>query len=113
MENGTNAIEELFSKTTGYLETRAELLKLKAVGKVSDMASSALSGMVVGLLAVMMIILLNIGVALWLGHLLGEIYLGFFAITGFYLLLLVILYFARKQLLKTPVKDLIIKHFLN
>ena len=113
MENGTSAFEELFSKTTGYLETRVELMKLKAVGKASDMASSFVSGIVVGLLAVMMVVLLNIGVALWLGHLLGELYLGFFAVTGFYLLLLVIFYFARKQLLKTPVKDSIIKHFLN
>ena len=113
MQNETNALGDLFSKTTGYLETRAELLKLKAIAKTSDMASSFVSRMVVGVLAVMVIVLLNIGVALWLGHILGELYLGFFAVTGFYLLVLVILYVARKQLLKTPVRDSIIKHFIN
>lgn len=113
MQKETSAFENLFSKTTGYLETRVELLKLKAIGKASDMASSFVSSLVVVLIAAMMIVLLNIGVALWLGSILGAMYLGFFAVTGFYLLLLLIFYLTRKQLLKTPLRDSIIKHFLN
>ena len=33
MQEQTNAIEDLFSKTTDYLETKVELLELKAISK--------------------------------------------------------------------------------
>ncbi len=113
MQNETNTIEDLFSKTTDYLETKVDLMKLKATVKASTMASSLISRFVIGIIAVIVIVFLNLGIAIWLGHIFGQLFLGFFAVTGFYLLVLIILFSARKQLMEFPVRDSIIKNFFN
>ena len=113
MQNAPNAFEDLFSKTTDYLETRTEMLKLKATGKVSEMASSVVAMIVIAGVSCMVIIFLNISIAIWLGSILNQLYLGFLAVAGFYLLLLLILYLGRKQFLKAPVRNSIIKQMLN
>ncbi len=113
MHDQTNAIEDLFSKATDYLETKVELLELKAAGKTSDIASSFVSGLVIGVVSALVVIFLNIGIAIWLGNIFGAVYLGFFAVGAFYLLVLLIVYLARTYLLKTPVKNSVIKYLLN
>ena len=110
MQDQANAIEDLFSKTTDYLETRVELLELKAIGKTSIITSSFVSGLVIGIMLSMIAIFLHLGIAIWLGKIFGELYYGFFAVAGFYLLVAVIVYFSRKKLLQTPVKNAIIKN---
>lgn len=113
MQEQTNAIEDLFSKATDYLETKVELLELKAAGKTSDIASSFVSGLVIGIVSGLVIIFLNIGIAIWLGGIFGSLYLGFFTVAAFYLVVLFIVYLTRAHLLKTPVKDAVIKYLLN
>ena len=113
MQEQTNAIEDLFSKATDYLETKVELLELKAAGKTSDIASTFVSGLVIGIVSALVILFLNIGVAIWLGGIFGAVYLGFFAVAAFYLVVLLIVYLARTHLLKTPVKHSVIKYLLN
>jgi len=56
MENETNAFEGLFSKTTDYLETRAELLRLKAAGKIAELISSLVSRIVIVCIGCMVMI---------------------------------------------------------
>jgi len=113
MEKEPNILGSLFEKATEYVDTNVELLKLKAVDKSSDVIVSVISAIVLLLLGLMIIILLNIGIAFWLGHLLGEVYYGFFIVAGFYFLVGLIFHFARHKLLKAPLTDLIIKKFLN
>lgn len=113
MQKETNAMEDLFSKTTDYLETRAELLKLSTTEKASDLISSIVSRVVIGITGLLVVVLFNLGLAIWLGRITGELYLGFFIVTGFYLLLLLVLYFGRLQLLKDPAKNAIIKKMFN
>ncbi len=113
MNNETNAFEDLFNKTTDFLETKAELIQLKVVNKTSDIASSFVSRLVMGVVICLIIVLLSIGTAIWVGTMLGELYLGFFIVTGFYLLILLILYFGRNTLVKSVVKNSMIKNMLN
>ncbi|HLP19907.1 MAG TPA: hypothetical protein VK174_06380, partial [Chitinophagales bacterium] len=55
----------------------------------------------------------NIGVALWLGEVLGKSYYGFFIVAGFYLLTGVVLHFFLRSWIKKPVSDLIITQALQ
>ena len=111
MQTQTNAVEDLFSKTTDYLETKVELLELKAVSKISNIASSFVSGFVMGIVILVFLLFFNIGIAFWLGALFGKTYLGFLAVAGFYLLVFIIVYATRKKIIQLPVKEFIIKHF--
>lgn len=113
MENQENAFEGLFSKTTEYLETRVDIIRLKAADKTSELVSSFVSNIIIICIASMILILISIGFAIWLGIILNKMYLGFFVVGVFYMLVILILFLGRNQLLKTPLKDLMIKNLLN
>jgi hypothetical protein len=59
------------------------------------------------------IIIINIGLAIWIGKLLGESFYGFFIIGGFYGIIAIFLNLYREQLVKYPVSNSIIKQMLK
>ena len=113
MENNTSTIETLFEKAEDYTRTTAELMKLKAVDKTADVASSMLSRGVVSIVFVMFAFLVNIGLSLWVGELLGKDYYGFFIVSGIYLIISILLYIFRDPLIKLPVSNFIIERMLK
>jgi len=113
MENQPQTIESLFENAGSYLETRIDLLKLRALNKSSDAASSIVSRLTILVLAIFAMFILNVGLALWIGELLGKDYLGFFAVAGFYILLAVLIHFFKDSWIKEPVSRMIIKKMLN
>lgn len=113
MQDQINSLEALFEKTSEYVETRIKLAKLQAVNKITDVASSILSRVVIALIIVLMVVILNTGIAIWIGELLGKMYYGFFCVGGFYLLLIIILSATRGKWLKKPISDRLIKKILK
>jgi hypothetical protein len=57
--------------------------------------------------------LLNIGIALLIGDLVGRASWGFLILTGVYLVIGLVLYSGRKKFFKVPVANMIIRKFLN
>ena len=113
MDEQTGLIESLIEKGEQYGKTTLELLKLKTLDKSADVASNLVSWLIVFIFAVLFFLILNIGVALWLGELLGKSYYGFFIVAGFYALLALIFSIFRKQLIKNPVNNSIIEQVLE
>ncbi len=113
MENQPTTFGSLFENAGDYLETRLDLLKLQAVNKSSDVTSSIVSRIIILLIISFAMIILNIGLALWAGELLGKVYLGFFIVAGFYALIALVLHLFRHSWLKEPVSSMIIKKMLN
>ena len=95
----------------GY--TKFELLKLQAVNKSSDVVSSVVSKIVIILLMFFAISILNIGLAIYLGSLFGELWMGFLAVGGFYLLLSFLFIISKGKWIKNPVNDILVKKLLN
>lgn len=108
-----SSIDALIEKGEQYGKTTLELLKLKTLDKTSDVASNIVSWLIVFVFAVLFFLILNIGVALWLGDLMGKNYFGFFVVAGFYLLLALIFGIYRKKLLKEPLNNSIIEQVLD
>ena len=106
-------IESLFERAGEYIETRADLYKLKIVDKSSDVLSSVISKMIVLLVFVMFIFIINIGIALLLGELLGKSWYGFFVLAGLYLITGIIFHYNRKKWFKGPIADKMIRKFLK
>ena len=71
------SLESLFRQVREYAETRAELLKLTAVAKASDLTSTIAGRVAVYLLASRMILLFSIGLAFLLGEWVGRYSIGF------------------------------------
>ena len=106
-------IESLFEKTGDYLETRIDLYKLKAVDTSSDVISSLVSKLIVLFVFAIFIIIVNIGIALFLGELFGRYYYGFFTVAGFYLIAGIIFNSMRRKWFKGPIADSLIKKLLK
>lgn len=113
MENEPNAFGDLFESVNDYVDTRIDLLRLKTIDKSSDIISSLTVGLVILLTATFGIILLNIGLAIWLGRLMGHIGYGFFAVGGFYTVLAIVLFGFKRKWLKGPFNDMMVKKMLN
>ena len=113
MENQATSIEALWDKVRSYLETRFDLLKLKAIDKASGIISSVVSVIVVVLIVFIFIVLLNIGIALFLGDLLGKAYYGFLIVAAFYGIIGLVLYSMRNKWLKTSIINSIVKKLLD
>jgi hypothetical protein len=113
MDEQSGLIESLIEKGEQYGKTTLELLKLKTLDKSADVVSNLVSWLIVFIFAVLFFLILNIGVALWLGELLGKSYYGFFVVSGFYALLALIFGIFRKQIVKNPVNNSIIEQVLE
>ena len=113
MENQTTSIESLWDRAKDYIETRAELLKLKAIDKASGIISALAARIFLVVTFVIFLGLFNIGLAIWIGQLVGEIYCGFFIVAGFYALLGLILFLCRNSLIKGPISNSIINKLLE
>ena len=111
MENETSkeVLESLFSRTTDYIETGLNLVKLKAVKKTSEIVSNVVSNIVLCIIFTFFILMVNIGIGLWLGEILHKNYYGFFALAGIYLIIGLIFFAGRNTWLRTPIANSIIK----
>jgi hypothetical protein len=113
METPANIVEQLYERVEAYGKTTVELSKLKAVETSTRVVTSLISRISVIIMISLFALVLNIGVALWLGELLGKSYYGFFIIAVFYLVLGIILHFFLHNWIKKPVSDLIISQALQ
>ncbi len=113
MDDKATTIEMLFEKAENYTKTSAELLKLNAIDKSADILSSLLSRLAIITVVALFTLLLNIGVALWLGEILGKSYYGFFIVSGFYLIITAILSIFSTSWIKIPVSNFIITKMLK
>jgi hypothetical protein len=98
MDTSENLIEPLFDRVKEYGKTSVELIKLKAVDRSSDFLSKFIFHLILSIFLFLGIFSLNIATALWVGDLLGKTYFGFLAVTGFYVLLVIILLLFRKKI---------------
>ena len=113
MENTASAIEMLFERAEKYTKTSIELAKLTAIDKTADVVSSLSTKMAIAAVFGMFILLSNIGLSLWIGELVGKIYLGFFIVAAFYFLVTIILYIFKDEWIKGPVHNYIIVKLLK
>jgi len=107
------AIETLISDTSDFLETKAELVKLKTVDRASEIVSTLISKMTIFTAVIIFLISINTAVALVLGDWLGKSYYGFFIVAGLYGIAGLFLYAFRNKWLKKPFYRLMVDKLLN
>jgi hypothetical protein len=113
MDENSNMLESLLERANDYGKTSYELVKLKALDKTSEVVSSFVPHSVVFVLIVTFILFLNLGLALWLGDILGKAFYGFFAVAGFYVISGITVHFFLHNRLKRLVSNYFIKHMLK
>ncbi len=113
MIDNSTPLATLIERVEDYSKTTIELFKLHAIDKSADVVSSLVSRLAIIMSVSLSILIINIGIALWLGTLLGNAYFGFFIMGGFYSLISIILHVFRYKLLKFPVSNSVIKQMLK
>lgn len=113
VEDKPTGLEELFTKLKDYVETRIDLVKLISINKMSGFMSIVISMIILLMILFTTILCISIGLAILIGHLLGAIYYGFFIIAGVYLIIGLVLYANRGNILKGPVSNRLIKEMMD
>lgn len=109
-------MEELKSKASRfkehareYVQTYADLAKVK----VTKGASTAVSGIFIGItaffFAFFFLFFLGFGLGWWLGNVVNNRAAGFFLVAGFFLLLTAVLFALRKKVIVPMIRNMIIK----
>lgn len=113
MDNIATNFEKLYDRAKEYTETSIELYRLNAIDKTADVVSSLFARLALLLVVAMFSLLINIALSLYIGKLLDEMYLGFLIVSGFYLVLSLIIFLFSNKFLKIPLTNLIIEKLLK
>jgi fatty acid desaturase len=113
MEDNEKLIESLLERAADYGKTTYELVKLKTLDKTSDVVSSLIPHSFVFVLIALFMLFFNLGLAFWLGEILGKTFYGFFVVAAFYGLIGIVIHFFMHKWLKKLVCNYIIKNVLK
>jgi ABC-type uncharacterized transport system fused permease/ATPase subunit len=109
MEDNANMIELLLDRATEYSKTSYELAKLKALDKTSDFVSSFIPQAIVFVLIISFLLFLSLGLAFWIGEILGRVCYGFFVIAASYFITGITIRFLCYNWLKRMIEKYFIK----
>lgn len=82
--------DSILSNLTGYIDTRIDLMRLELQQRANSLFVSVLHGAFLAIFGLMFFLFLNLYAALALNNVFDSPSLGFAAVAGFYLLLLVL-----------------------
>jgi len=113
MEDNKKLLESLVERATDYGKTSFELVKLRSVDKASDVVSSVIPHSAVVILLSSFMLFLNLGLALWLGEILGKLFYGFFIVAAFYVLTAIVIHLFMHKPLKKIIRKYVISQLLK
>ena len=113
MHSTINNIEQLVSDVSDMAETKVELLKLKAAGKISASLSSLVAIMMVLVFGGAALTILSFGFAYWISSGLDNVWAGFFIVGGFYALVGLLVYVNRQNWVQRPLSNLFIDKIIK
>lgn len=108
MNDTFDKLEGLSDHVKEYINTRVELTKLHLAEKTSLIISNLIAVTIVVLLFLLVIVFGSIAAAWALSDWIGKPFSGFLIVSGFYLLLGIIVWIARGKLIRFPVMNAII-----
>lgn len=113
MPDNAAPLATLLKSAEDYSSSTIELIKLQAIDKSADVVSSVVSRLTILIIAALSVIILNIGLALFIGKYLNDYFYGFFIMGGFYALLAILIHLFNLQWIKYPLQNSIIRQLLK
>jgi Putative Actinobacterial Holin-X, holin superfamily III len=101
----------LFEKGENYSKTTIELYKLKLAEQSANLVSFLVIRLMILLIFFLVVFMLSIGLSLFIGDLIGKLWLGFLIVSLLNIAISFLLYTYRNQLIKAPITKLIVKTF--
>ena len=91
-----------------YVNTFAQLAKAKAVRGASNATAGIVIGITAFFFAFFFLFFVGFGLGWWLGTLFNNMAAGFFAVAGFFLLLMVLMFALRRKVIVPMIQKMII-----
>jgi hypothetical protein len=109
MTNGFDELRSLGEETIDYLQLRWASLRLTVVDKLSNTAAKALGVAVAMVFIFSALAFLALGLALWVGEMLGRPSLGFVIVGGAFLIIGIIVWFVGRRMFLNSM----VRHFVD
>ena len=113
MDDNVKLIESLLESTLKYGLAEIELVKLKTLNKTSDMVSSLLPHAVVFIILALFLLFFSLGLAFWLGEIIGNNFYGFFVIAAFYAIMGLVIHFFMLKWIKRKICNYLVKQMFK
>jgi hypothetical protein len=113
MKEDPTLIDTLFKRVTEFSMTYIELLKLKTLDRASEVISAIFPDFIVSTLMLVFLLFINLGLAFWLGDVLGKVYFGFLLVAGFYFVLGLIFHFFMRGWVKKTASNYFVRQFFK
>jgi hypothetical protein len=113
MSTVNTMIDSLYEKAEAYGKTTILIAKLKALEVTTVVVSRLAKSLAIVMALIMFLLVFNLGIAIWIGELLGKYYLGFFIVAAFYLLLAIVVNLFLHSWIKKSITRFIIINALD
>ena len=105
-------VEELIVQLRKYIDSEINLARLKVAAKTSRLFSNFLAVLFFISVFLFFLLFFSFAIAWLIGEWTGKIWIGFLVVSAFYLALGFIGWFSREKLLRIPLMNFLIRHFL-
>lgn len=106
-------IQDLFNEIKDYIELQKKFVQLDLVTKLTILCSALITTLIIGVLGIVVFSYLSLMFATYLASVLENEILAYFIIAFTFLLIALVVYVKRKQLITQPIANFIGKLFLN
>lgn len=113
MESAFAKAEELAGTIKEYVNTKIESAKLNAAEKSSAIIANTIAGLVASVVFVLFIAFCGIALSLSIGAWLGKLWAGFLIVAFLYLLIAMIIWYARGKIIRLPIMNALIRQLFN
>jgi len=96
-----------------FAQKQYDYIRLVVAERTAKVASTLVTVIAVTFFAILVIIMLSLTLGFYLGNLMKSYPLGFLTVTGFYLVLALVVYSMRRQIVTNPILTMIIKAMLD
>jgi len=110
-ETTADYFQDIRTKAKQYLQQRLLLFRLQATEKISKIAATIITTVLLVVIGLFLLGFLSVTVALWIGESLGSNAAGFGIVTGFYLLVFLFVMLVLKKVLQNSFINKLIQLF--
>src|SRR5690606_6036418 len=111
MEDPKFSFQGVLQKIKEYIDNTKELTILRIVGRVSDLISGIITDVLFIIFCFVVLLFLSISLGFYFGVLFDSYFLGFLAVTGIYILFILILRIFKERIEKNLINISIRKFF--
>ncbi len=104
---------ETFEYARHYIKQQGDYIRMEAAERISKTTSAMVTALVLGIFSMLVVIMLSLAVAFWLGSAIGSYSLAFVIVSGIYCVFGLVIFAFRRQFVTIPTLRLMLNAFFD